>query len=345
MKRNKAIYAMGALVLTFGAAVMTGCDNSKGVDYDSPYDNYPRYVTVTYDLSDCKPSGLDYNDDKPAEQTVKKGEAVELAKDGCKSTRGGEWKAAYVVHKSGKVPIGWSKGKDGVRLDYRFGETITPDKNLTLYPALTKYGTGDVIDGKTIIFVRNGSTASVQTGFLFQGKYTTYNVAGTDWRYITADVASAKVSQNRKWASSAQDVMTAEDIGAGKENTKKIIAAYSGDTEANNAAKYCQNISAHDYLPSLAESYLIFNAIRYKTIKDIPTYSQTTTTGGQFSTSTALFWTSTQQDSGNAYALNMCSDDVIVGGKKYSCGKYDYSTHSVYTCPVAYYDDDGKAID
>ena len=48
---------------------------------------------------------------------------------------------------------------------------------MILYPAVSKYGIGDVTsDGKTIIYVRNGTKEKI----LCRNEYKEYSVTGTD---------------------------------------------------------------------------------------------------------------------------------------------------------------------
>ena len=63
---------------------------------------------------------------------------------------------------------------------------------MILYPAVSKYGIGigDVTsDGKTIIYVRNGTKDKI----LCRNEYKEYSVTGTDWRYIAVDVDAQKI--------------------------------------------------------------------------------------------------------------------------------------------------------
>lgn len=349
MKQKRLISLIGTICLFINVLfIITGCPTGQDVREQQNQQNQKkeRIFTVTYDLSGCTYASFTYSNDwKLKPQTVKEGEEVTLAKDGSESSSGKPWKIEYVKHKDSKLIQGWSKSKNGEILDYAFGEKVKPTGDMTLYPALSKYGIGDVIDGKTIIYVRHGKKDKIQTSFFLDGEYTEYNVIGENWRYIAVDVDAAKASEKRMWATSAKNIPTSDGIGAGKENTEKIIAEYSGDTEANNAAKYCRSISIHGHLPSVAETYLIFNAIRSKTIKGIPTSSQIAIGGTpQLRIYTALFWSSTQENTNNAYALNMSTEDLITGGKIHGCDKAHYSQYDVFVCPVIYYNDAGKAV-
>jgi len=211
---------------------------------------------------------------------------------------------------------------------------------MTLYPALSKYGIGDSIDGKTVIYVRHGKKDKIQTGFFLEGTYKGYNVIGENWRYIAVDVDAAKASEKRMWASSAKNIVTSDGIGAGKGNTEKIIAAYPGDTAANNAAKYCKDISTVNtdgYLPSEAEAFLIFHAIRNNKITGFPPFSQIE--NGSFDFKLSYFWTSTQSNITEAYVLNLFKDTLI--GNKVEIVK---TNEKAFVCPVIYYDDNGKVV-
>lgn len=342
MKQKRLISFIGTVCVFMSAlSMMTGCPTQQNPQRDSSQDEKPKeqVFTITYEFPDCTAATGFLNDWNLKPQTVKSGEEITLAKDGSESTSGKPWKVEYVKHKDSKVIKGWSKSQNSETVDYAFGEKIKPTGNITLYPALSK-GIGDVIDGKKIIYVRNGTKDKIQTGFILEGTYKEYDVIGENWRYIAVDVDAAKASEKRKWAASAQNIVTSDAIGAGKENTQKIIAAYSGDTEANNAAKYCKHISPNGYLPSEAELFLIFKAIRDKKITGLPTFSQTTHIGGSFSGDVAHFWTSTQHDVSDAYAINLVKDDLIYSGKT----KIAKTDEKAFVCPIIYYDDNGKAV-
>ena len=343
MKQKRLISFIGTVCVFMSALfMMTGCPTQHDTQRDASQDKKPKpqTFTITYEFPDCIAATDFLNDWKLKAQTVKSGEEITLAKDGSESTSGKPWKVEYVKHKAGKYIKGWSKSKNGETLDYAFGEKIKPTGNITLYPALSKYGIGDVIDGKTIIYVRNGTKDKVQTKFLKDGEYTEYNVVGTTWRYIAADVRAGKNSEKKQWSSSAKNISTSKDIGGGEENTEKILAAYSGDTEANNAAKYCKHISPNEYLPSEAEAFLIFHAIRGNKITGLPTLLQTTNIGGSFSGKTAYFWTSTQSDTSKAYVINLVKDELLYSGK------VEEAKINVrgFICPIIYYDDDGNVV-
>lgn len=347
MKQKRLISFIGTVCVFMSALfMMTGCptqhDTQRGSSQDKEQDEKPKpqTFTITYEFPDCTAAAGFSNDWNLKPQTVKSGEEVTLAKDGSESTSGKPWKVEYVKHKDSKVIKGWSKSKNSETVDYAFGGKIKPTGNITLYPALSKYGIGDVIDGKKIIYVRNGTKDKVQTKFLLEGEYTEYNVIGENWRYIAADVDAGKNSEKKQWSSLAKNIITSNGIGGGKGNTEKILAEYATDTEANNAAKYCKHISPNGYLPSEAEVFLIFKAIRDKKITGLPTFSQITHIGGSFSGDVARFWTSTQHDVSNAYAINLVKDELVYSGKT---ERAKINTEG-FVCPIIYYDDDGKVV-
>ena len=347
MKQKRLISFIGTVCVFMSALfMMTGCptqhDTQRGSSQDKEQDEKPKpqTFTITYEFPDCTAAAGFSNDWKLKPQTVKSGEEVTLAKDGSESTSGKPRKVEYVKHKDSKVIKGWSKSKNSETVDYAFGGKIKPTGNITLYPALSKYGIGDVIDGKKIIYVRNGTKDKVQTKFLKDGEYTEYNVIGENWRYIAVDVDAAKASAKKMWAASAKNIITSDVIGAGKGNTEKILAEYATDTEANNAAKYCKHISPNGYLPSESEVFLIFKAIRDKKITGLPTFSQITHIGGSFSGDVARFWTSTQHDVSNAYAINLVKDELIYSRKT---ERAKINTEG-FVCPIIYYDDNGKVV-
>ena len=342
MKQRTLISFIGTVCVFMSTLfMMTGCPHQQNPKQDSSQDKKPKpqTFTITYEFPDCTAATGFSNDWNLKPQTVKEGEEITLAKDGSESTSGKPWKVEYVKHKNSKVIKGWSKSKNSETVDYAFGEKIKPTGNLTLYPALSK-GIGDVIDGKKIIYVRNGTKDKIQTGFSLEGTYTDYNVIGENWRYIAADVDAGKNSEKKQWSSSAKNIITSNGIGGGKENTEKILAAYSHDDETNNAAKYCKHISPNGYLPSEAEVFLIFKAIRDKKITGLPTFSQITHIGGSFSGDVARFWTSTQHDVSNAYAINLVKDELLYSGK------VEEAKTNVrgFICPIIYYDDDGNVV-
>ena len=343
MKQRKVVSMIGMLVVLLCTLfIMTGCPTGQEPQNEQEEQWKPgekAFFDITYDLTDCTYNGSEgYNNWQLKKQTVKAGAEVTLAQDGSESNSSGEWKLEYVKHKAGKQIKGWSKNKDGSTKDYDFGQKIKPTADMILYPAVSKYGIGDVTsDGKTIIYVRNGTKDKI----LCRNEYKEYSVTGTDWRYIAVDVDAAKNSEKRQWSSSGKNIITSDNIGAGKENTEKILAGYTTDTAANNAAKYCQSISVDGYLPSEAEVFLICDAIRSKKITGIPTYSQQEISGSpQLKTTTAYFWSSTQKDSNNAYAVSLFIEDLIYGGKKRDKSK----TEEAYICPIVYYDDDGNIV-
>ena len=206
MKQKRLISFIGTICVFMSALfMMTGCPTQQNPQRDSSQDEKPKeqFFTITYEFPDCTAATGFLNDWNLKPQTVKSGEEVTLAKDGSESTSGKPWKVEYVKHKDRKVIKGWSKSKNGEILDYDFGEKVKPTGDMTLYPALSKYGIGDVIDGKTIIYVRHGKKDKIQTSFFLDGEDTEYNVIGENWRYIAVDVDAAKASEKRMWATSS----------------------------------------------------------------------------------------------------------------------------------------------
>ena len=349
MKQRTLISFIGTVCVFMSTLfMMTGCPHQQNPKQDSSQDKKPKkqIFTITYDFPDCTSAADFSNDWKLKPQTVKEGEEITLAKDGSESTSGKPWKIEYVKHKNSKVIKGWSKNKNSETPDYTFGEKIKPTGNMTLYPALSKYGIGDVIDGKTVIYVRNGTKDKIRC----RNEDKEYSVIGTDWRYIAVDADAAKNSEKRQWSSTAKSIITSDAIGAGKGNTAKILSEHSTDTDADNAAKHCKKISADSYLPSEAEIFLIHNAICDGKITGLPTSVQTETLnlGPQFgSKKNAYFWTSTQQNKDNAYAVSLYKYDGIWGGEKDAKSKTEAVAErkAAYVCPIIYYDDNGKALD
>ena len=98
--------------------------------------------------------------------------------------------------------------------------------------------------------------------------------------------------------------------------------------------------SLGDSPQSEAEVFLIFKAIRDKKITGLPTFSQITHIGGSFSGDVARFWTSTQHDVSNAYAINLVKDELLYSGK------VEEAKTNVrgFICPIIYYDDDGNVV-
>ena len=90
-------------------------------------------------------------------------------------------------------------------------------------------------------------------------------------------------------------------------------------------------------MPSEAEAFLIFHAIRSNKITGLPTFSQITNGGLGFKTS--YFWTSTQSDTSKAYVLNLFKD-TLVGNK----GEEAKTNVRGFICPIVYYDDEGKVV-
>lgn len=323
MKQKKSVLMIGMLVLLIGIiGMVTGCHNLHShIGGSVPL--YKKSFWITYDLIDCdyNESGNYYYWNLPSQKVIE-GEEVELAKDGDKHC-----KLEYVKHKAGKQIKGWSKNADGSTKDYDFGQKIKPTSNMTLYPALSKYGIGDEIYGKTVIYVRRSA----------KDKYKKYFVTGTDWRYVAADVNAAKNSEKRQWSSYAENIITSDAVGAGKENTTKILLKHNSDTSANNAAKYCKEISENSYLPSEAEVFLIYDAIKSGKINGLPTSAQIEYSYGLHGHDSAYFWTSTQFDKKNAYAVNLYHYE----GTKENKSKTE---KPAYVCPVVYYDDDGNIV-
>ncbi|MEL3899061.1 MAG: InlB B-repeat-containing protein [Treponema phagedenis] len=352
MKQKRLVSMIGMLGVLFGTLFMLiGCPTGQEPQKQQEDQWKPgekAFFDITYDLTDCTYNGSEgYNNWQLKKQTIKAGAEITLAQDGSESSSGGAWKEEYVKHKAGKQIKGWSKNKDGSTKDYDFGQKIKPTGDMTLYPAVSKYGIGDIIDGKTVIYVRNGTKEKV----FCKDKYKEYSVIGTDWRYIAADVDAGKNSQKRQWSSSGKNIITSDAIGGGKENTAKILNEHNDDTDANNAAKYCRKISESSALPSEGEIYLIYDAIRSGKITGVPTSAQEESTylGPQFGSSIhAYFWTSTQHDKDNTYAVSLYKSDnnSIWGGEKSSKSKTEAAAEkkAAYICPIVYYDDDGKVI-
>lgn len=348
MKLKKIVSMMGMMgVLLVTVLSMTGCPTGQEPQRTSTQqkgtsEKPKKLFVIKYDFADCTYSSFDHISDwELKRQTVEEGTEITLAKDGSESTSDKPWKIVHVKHKAGKYIRGWSKNKNGSTKDYDFGQKITATDNMTLYPALSTYGMGDVIDGKTIIYVRQHSTKDkVVTKSLLEDVYTEYSIIGTNWRYIAVDVTAAKNSEKRQWSTLGKNIITENGIGGGKENTEKILATHSSDNHTNNVAKYCKSISSNGYLPSEAEAFLIFKAIRDKKLTGIPSFSQTENIGGGFfAGQVAYFWTSTQSDASKAYVINFVQD-AVYGGKH----EKEKINAAAFVCPIVYYDDDGKVV-
>ena len=105
---------------------------------------------------------------------------------------------------------------------------------MTLYPVFSKYGVGDKINGKTVVYVRNGSKVKISLG-LFSSPLE-FDVTG-NWMYLAVDDNAGSASTKSKWAASSISVSTSDDVGAGKSNTDAILAAFPSATTTDNAAK------------------------------------------------------------------------------------------------------------
>ena len=272
---------------------------------------------------------------------VRKGEKIKLLDNGGGSTlevRGygygsgyytAEYKKEFIFAKNGKGIIGWSKKKDGSTKDYDFGQeiTVTANEDVTLYPAYTKYGIGDSIDGKTVVYIRRD----------YVTKENSYSVEGTDWRYIAVDVAAGKNSEGRNWwYNSAKNIITSDNIGTGKENTKAIIDpsinVANDNTAGNNAFYYCSIISPNGYVPSKGEMQWVANAIQYRKLEGFSVYGS----------ETKKFWTSSQKDTVNAWYIEIKNQSYSsVGYLKDNGTKAGMSLPII---PIVYYDDDGKVV-
>lgn len=90
-------------------------------------------------------------------------------------------------------------------------------------------------------------------------------------------------------------------------------------------------------MPSEAEAFLIFHAIRSNKITGLPTFSQITNGGLGFKTS--YFWTSTQSDTSKAYVLNLFKDTLVENK-----GEEAKTNVRGFICPIVYYDDEGKVV-
>ncbi|MCL1813807.1 MAG: hypothetical protein FWG29_09855, partial [Treponema sp.] len=95
--------------------------------------------------------------------------------------------------------------------------------------------------------------------YVSTGGFTVTGTGSFTAHYLEA--APANMATNLKWCSHTGvpwcDVTTGTAIGTGKANTAAIIAAHSGDTVANNAAKACAEYSNNGktdwFLPSKDE--------------------------------------------------------------------------------------------
>ena len=130
------------------------------------------------------------------------------------------------------------------------------------------------------------------------------------------EAAPANMATTLKWCSHTGspwcDVTTGIAIGTGKANTAAIIAAHSGDTAANNAAKACAEYSNNDkpdwFLPSQYELYEMYNARTHVGI------------------SSGQFWSSSQSE--DAY-VGAWYQDFGSGGIISVTKNYDFSVRAV----------------
>ena len=136
----------------------------------------------------------------------------------------------------------------------------------------------DIFAGNFIIFIYYNIGDTGPGGgkvFYDKGNYS------DGWRYLEA--APIDQATNVKWSSTSVDVKgaTGTAIGTGKANTAAIIAAHSGDTASNNAAKAAAAYSGGGkndwFLPSKDELNEMYKA--------------RTHLGG---ISSGLFWSSSQ---------------------------------------------------
>ena len=339
MKRNKTLFSIGVSLFAIGTVLLTaGCrpveDSRRNGDSGGGY-HYTTYYTITYDLSGCTPSDSSYfSNYKPAEQKVKEGETVTLAQAGSKSKGGETWKPEYAVHRGDeKILLGWSTHFYPTEIEYQFGQTIKPTANMTLYPVFSKYGVGDKISGKTVVYVRNGSKVTI-------GKYSfssplEFDVTG-NWMYLAVDDNAGSASTKSKWAATSMSVSTSDAVGAGKSNTDAILAAFPSATATDNAAKYCKSLGTGS-LPSRGELYLIDKAIGKGKISGLPSYSQTEDLVGVFKL--AGFWSSSQESTDKSYYMNLYQRQL---NKDH--GYTSEKSSQFYVCPVMYFDKDGHSV-
>lgn len=340
MKRNKTLFSIGVSIFAIGTVLLTaGCrpveDSRRNGDSGGGY-HYTTYYTITYRFDDCTPSDSSYfSNYKPAEQKVKEGETVTLAQAGSKSEGGETWKPEYAVHRGDeKILLGWSTHFYPTEIEYHFGATIKPTANMTLYPVFSKYGVGDKINGKTVVYVRNGSKVKISLG-LFSSPLE-FDVTGK-WMYLAVDDNAGSASTKSKWAASSISVSTSDDVGAGKSNTDAILAAFPSATTTDNAAKYCKSLgTGTGSLPSRGELYLIDKAIQKGKIYGLPSYSQTEDAAGL---KYSYFWSSSQENTAKAYSMDLYKTQL---SKDH--GSTSDKSSKFYVCPVMYFDKDGHSV-
>ncbi len=345
--RNVSRLLLAVIVLIIASSLFVGCPDPVNNDLSEE----PETVWISYSFSDCEylSSGYVYEDSSYASdyfsssshkikygwnKKINKGDKITLLDNGqsvfleLMSGNKVEYKKECIFPKNLKTIIGWSKNKDGSTKDYDFGEEITVNEDLTLYPAYTKYGIGDNINGKTVVYVRRD----------YVTKEKEYSVIGKDWRYITVDVNAGKNSENRNWwYDGVKNVITSDNIGEGKANTKAIInpAINVGDNNAsNNAFYYCSTVSSNGFVPSKGEMLFIANAIKYRKLKNIY----------RIEDGVKNFWTSSQKDSINACYVEMKKDPVftaITYSLKDDASKAEKTFPII---PIIYYDDNEKVV-
>jgi len=133
-------------------------------------------------------------------------------------------------------------------------------------------------------------------------------------------VMSLDIKETMYWASSYKDISDLTNYSQtdaktdynGKANTAKIVTAYSSDTASNNAAVYCNTYhtegtnSGDWYLPAAGEIYMYV----YKNVIGNSTLRITLNTFGK-DLSDMNFWSSSEYDSGRAWAVYYNSDNVV----------------------------------
>jgi uncharacterized repeat protein (TIGR02543 family) len=147
--------------------------------------------------------------------------------------------------RTGATFAGWYLNTDGT--GDAFTNSTPVNANKPLYAKWTAdYALGDTGPaGGTIVYDKKSFTA--------------------DWRYL--ELAPVDTHASLPWAPNNTTTVsgTSDAIGTGKENTAKIIAAYSGATTSNCAAKYCASLTSGSkndwFLPSnfeIVETYDVY---------------------------------------------------------------------------------------
>ncbi|UTC67819.1 MULTISPECIES: InlB B-repeat-containing protein [unclassified Treponema] len=310
------------------------------------------YVTVKYDFSSCRNKLFSYNEYwLLPDSRIVKGSSFTLAnhkdKGVDKSGNEGVWDLSSIEAKDGRYIVGWSKSAAGNTKDYDFGQSIIINEDTTLYPAFSKYKVGDMINGKTVIYLIRKAITEESLGDSFDSRHNkikNFDVKGSDGTYITIDIDFANASTHCSWTNKHKDVMTSTAIGAGKKNTEQIIEVHKDDTyytdDTYYVTRYCkQKAGSKAFVPSLGEAFLIVDAIKNWKIDKKKFPKQTANSFGE-----VWFWTSSQTSVDKAKIVTL-SDNSFIHETHIERDEEKKIINSAYLCPVYYFDKEGNAIE